>query len=73
MGGTEKPSEQVALSGAEVVVCSGMGGRARSMLESKGIETFVGAGGNVSHAVDMWRAGKLERASEQNACRDHRH
>jgi len=73
MGGTGKPSEQVSVAGAEVVVCSGLGQRARSMLESRGIDIFVGANGNVSQAVELWRSGKLQKASDQNACKDHRH
>ncbi len=73
MGGTGKPPEQIAQTGAKVLVCSGLGPRAISMLESFGIEVYVGASGSVRQAMDLWRAGKLQRASDENACREHRH
>src|SRR4030042_3367328 len=59
MGGTGKPPEQIAQTGAKVLVCSGLGPRAISMLESYGIEVYIGAYGNVRQAVDLWRSGKL--------------
>jgi predicted Fe-Mo cluster-binding NifX family protein len=43
------------------------------MFESYGIEVFVGAQGTARQAVEMWRTGKLQKASDENACRDHRH
>ena len=73
MGGSGKPPEQIAQTGAKVLLCSGLGPRAIDMLESSGIEVYVGAHGNVKNAIDMWRSGKLEKASRQNACRDHQH
>lgn len=73
MGGSGKPPEQIAQTGAQVLVCSGLGPRAIGMFESYGIEVYVGAYGSVRQAVDLWRAGKLQMASDENACKAHRH
>jgi len=73
MGGSGKPPEQIAQTGAQVLVCSGLGPRAIGLFESYGIEVYVGAQGTAREAVMMWRAGQLQRASDENACRDHRH
>ncbi|MGQ9588143.1 MAG: NifB/NifX family molybdenum-iron cluster-binding protein [Thermoplasmata archaeon] len=73
MGGMGKPPEQIAQAGAQVLVCSGLGPRAISMFESYGIEVYVGAQGSVRQAIEMWRSGRLQRATDENACREHRH
>lgn len=73
MGGTGKPPEQIAQSGANVLVCSGLGPRAIGMFESYGIEVYVGAVGSARDAIEMWRSGRLQRASDVNACKEHRH
>ncbi|MBN1677045.1 MAG: NifB/NifX family molybdenum-iron cluster-binding protein [Candidatus Thermoplasmatota archaeon] len=73
MGGMGKPPEHIISTGSEVLVCSELGPRAIGMFESYGVEVFVGARGTVREAVELWRQGKLERASDVNACREHRH
>lgn len=73
MGGTGKPPEQIAQTGAQILICSGLGPRAIGMFESYGIEVYVGAQGSARQAVEMWRAGKLQKASDENACKEHRH
>ena len=71
MGGTGKPPELIAQTGAQVLICSGLGPRAIEMLGSHGIQVYVGASGTVKEAVKMWKDGRLEPATEQNACKDH--
>jgi predicted Fe-Mo cluster-binding NifX family protein len=73
MGGTGKPPEQIAQTGAQVLICTGLGPRAIEMLVSYGIQVYVGAHGTVKDAIDMWKDGRLEPATEQNACKDHHH
>lgn len=73
MGGMGKPSEHVARAGAEIVICSGLGPKAIDVLKSSGIEVYVGAKGTVREAIQMWRDGKLEKASKDTACREHHH
>lgn len=73
MGGAGKPPEQILRTGAHVLVCSGLGPRAIDMFESYGIEVYVGATGSARDAVEMWRSGRLQMATDENACKEHRH
>jgi predicted Fe-Mo cluster-binding NifX family protein len=73
MGGTGKPPEQIAKTGAQVLICSGLGPRAIDLLTSYGIEVYVGACGSVREAIEMFRSGKLRAASSETACKEHRH
>ncbi len=73
MGGTGKPPEQIAKTGAKVLLCSGLGPKAVAMFESMEIAVYVGALGSVSDAIKLWEGGKLESATPDNACRDHHH
>lgn len=73
MGGLGKPPEHIAKTGAKVLVCSGLGPKAIDMLQSLGVQVFVGASGTVKDAVQMWRDGKLQSASHEVACKEHSH
>jgi predicted Fe-Mo cluster-binding NifX family protein len=73
MGGVGKPPEHIARTGAKVLLCSGLGPRAVAMFESYGISVYVGACGTVRETIQMWREGKLEQATMDNACKEHRH
>jgi len=72
-GGTGKPPEQIKKLNADVVVCRGLGPNAIRMLDSYGIGVFVGATGFAKDAVEMHLSGKLAKATEETACRDHHH
>jgi len=43
------------------------------MLQSLGVQVFVGASGTVEEAVRMWRDGKLQAATHDIACKEHHH
>lgn len=73
MGGFGKPPEKLAEAGAEVMLCSALGPRAIRVFEQLGIEVYVGATGTVSQAIEMWRSGKLQMATDENACKMHKH
>jgi predicted Fe-Mo cluster-binding NifX family protein len=73
MGGSGKPPEQIAQTGAQVLLCTGLGPRAIELLDSYGIQVYVGAHGIVKEAIKMWKDGLLEPASDSNACKDHQH
>jgi predicted Fe-Mo cluster-binding NifX family protein len=73
MGGTGKPPEQIAKTGAKVLICSGLGPKAIDMLVSFGVEVYVGAYGTVGEAIQQWKEGKLSLADAQNACKEHHH
>ncbi len=73
MGGSGKPPEIMHREGADVMLCSGLGARAVQMFNYFGIEVFVGANGSVRDAIALWRAGKLQEATDATACREGRH
>ena len=73
MGGSRLPPELMLEYGVDVMICSSLGPRAIRMFEQFGIEVYVGASGKVREAVQAWQAGKLQQATDENACRMHRH
>ena len=73
MGGVGLPPELMARAGVQVMLCSGLGPRAIQMFEEYGIEVYVGADGTVTDAIQAWRRGLLQVATDKNACEMHRH
>jgi predicted Fe-Mo cluster-binding NifX family protein len=73
MGGSGYPPEILANAGVKVMLCRGLGPRAINMFEQYGIEVYVGASGTVRDAIQAWQAGRLNVATDENACRMHRH
>ncbi len=78
MGGHVDPPEIMAREGVNVMVCQGLGRRAINMFEDLGIDVYIGASGTVREAVDTFKQGKLQKASESDGCgkhafRDHHH
>jgi len=73
MGGTGLPSQMIADADVDVVLCSGLGSGAITMFEQSGIEVYVGAQGTVREAIQAWQSGRLQMATDENACKMHRH
>ena len=73
MGGEGYPPEIMARQGVEVMLCSGLGPRAIALFEQLGIEVYVGAYGTVRETIQAWQAGRLQMATDENACKAHRH
>jgi predicted Fe-Mo cluster-binding NifX family protein len=73
MGGVGKPPQLLMEHGAHTMLCSGLGPRAVHMFESYGIRVFVGASGTVQDSIDLWKEGILQEATDENACKMHRH
>jgi len=73
MGGSGFPPEIMAREGVHVMLCSGLGPRAVNMFEQHSIEVYVGASGTVKDAIQAWQAGKLQVATDENACKEHQH
>jgi predicted Fe-Mo cluster-binding NifX family protein len=71
MGGTGYPPELLANAGVNVMVCGGLGRRAIMMFEEMGIRVYVGASGTVRAAIEMFQAGSLAEATDENACQQH--
>ena len=73
MGGSGYPPEIIAQSGAEVLICGGLGRRAVAMFEELGIMVYVGASGTIKDAIKMYKTGRLQAATDENACAGHGH
>ncbi len=71
MGGRGYPTELLHQAGVEVMLCGGLGRRAIMMFEEMGIHVFVGAQGTVEDTLALWREGRLQEATDENACRQH--
>jgi predicted Fe-Mo cluster-binding NifX family protein len=71
MGGSGYPPEIISRTGAEAMICSGLGRRAIGMFQELGIMVYVGAYGTVRDALKMWEGGQLQPATDENACRQH--
>lgn len=71
MGGRGHPPEIMAREGVNIMVCRGLGRRAIMMFEELGIDVYIGASGTVRDAVELFKQGKLQKASESDACGKH--
>ena len=70
-GGQGYPPEIMAREGVNVMICQGLGRRAISMFEQMGIDVYIGASGTVKDAVEAFKQGILQKASEGDACAQH--
>lgn len=68
-GGSKTPAEIIIDSGADVLICGGLGIKAISMLHDDEIEVFSGASGKVRDVIKEWKIGFLPIANE-NVCRN---
>ena len=73
-GGMGYPPEHLVRAKVDVMVCGGLGQRAIQMFEQFGIEVYVGASPmeTVGAAIKKYQSGKLQMATDENACREHR-
>lgn len=72
-GGMGKPPEIIAMERVDAVLCAGLGPRAIQMFEQKGIMVYVGAFGTVRETIQAFQNGLLQPATDENACKQHRH
>lgn len=56
-------AQNVAETGAKAILTGHCGPKAFSVLTAAGIEIFVGVTGSVEQAIEAWKSGKLEKAS----------
>ena len=71
MGGQGYPPEIIAGTGADTLLCAGLGRRAIVMLQEYGIRVYIGASGTVKEAIAMLDANQLQLATQDNACAQH--
>jgi predicted Fe-Mo cluster-binding NifX family protein len=73
MGGRGLPPDVISQWNVDIMLCGGLGRRAIMLFEQYGIMVYVGARGKVSDAIQMWKDGQLQPATDENACRQHAH
>lgn len=71
MGGSGLPGEILVQLGIDVLLCSGLGRRAIGILNQNGIEVCAGVSGTARAAIEAWKAGRLSKASDKDACQKH--
>jgi len=71
MGGVGVAPELLAKERVDILVCSNLGPRAVQMFQSFGIKVYIGAFGRVRDALEAWKKGFLQEASEFVACPEH--
>ena len=71
MGGQGNPPEIMVREGVNAMICHGLGRRAIAMFEEFGIDVYIGASGTVKDAVEAFKQGTLQKASEGDACEQH--
>ncbi len=62
-GGGRTPAQTLVGLGIDALICSGIGPRAISFLESLGIKVYYGASGTVRDVIENFKAGKLQEIS----------
>ena len=70
-GGMAKTPEIIRDAGVDVILVSGIGPRAIQMFEQMGIRVFVGATGTAGDALEAFRSGALQEATDKDACAAH--
>jgi predicted Fe-Mo cluster-binding NifX family protein len=69
-GGTKTPAEIIAESGANILICGGLGSKAVLILTQRGITIFSGASGTVEDVIKQWKLGKLSLADGSSCPED---
>ena len=67
-GGAVNPATAAKETGADAIVCTGLGIKALRYFSTAGIEVYTGAEGTVRDVCESFRNGKLPRANEESAC-----
>ena len=70
-GGKGKPPELLKDKNIDILLCGGLGPNAIKQFENFGIEVYVGAKGTVEETIDLFKAGELSMATDENACKEH--
>jgi predicted Fe-Mo cluster-binding NifX family protein len=73
MGGRGLPPELLANEGVNTMLAAGLGMKAIMLFQELGIMVYVGAQGTVEDTIKLWQDGKLQAATEEDACKDHGH
>jgi len=72
-GGIGLPPELMKKHGANILLCQGLGPRALTLCKEFGITVFVGRAGSVSEMFELWKNKKINQATDNDVCAEHRH
>ena len=72
MGGKGLPPEILKENNIDVLLCRGLGPRAVIMCQSFGIDVYVHPSKTVKEIFSLWKDNRLEKATEEDACQEHR-
>lgn len=72
MGGIGLPPELMKKHNANVLLCKGLGSRALNLCKELGIEVYVNHSETVRNIFEMWKNNKLQRASSEDVCEEHK-
>lgn len=72
-GGKIQSPELLKNQKIDVLLCKALGPNAIKLFEQFGIQVFIGAKKSVSKTIDLFHSGKLTMATNENACKAHRH
>jgi predicted Fe-Mo cluster-binding NifX family protein len=72
MGGQGLPPELMKEHNADVLLCRGLGPRALTLCEEFGIEVYVQQAETVKDIFEMWKNNKLQKASSEDVCEEHK-
>ncbi len=72
MGGQGLPPELMKKHKASVLLCRGLGPRALNLCREFDIEVYVNQAETVRDIFEMWKNNKLQKASFEDVCEEHK-
>ena len=72
MGGVGLPPELMKKHSANVLLCRGLGPRALNLCKDFGIEVYVQQAETVKEIFELWKNNKLQKASPEDVCEEHK-
>jgi predicted Fe-Mo cluster-binding NifX family protein len=72
MGGHGLPPTLMKKYGADVLLCGSLGPRALDLCRELGIEVFVDEAQTVGDFFTKWKNNKLNKASSEDVCAEHK-
>ena len=73
MGGFGEPPDILIDRQIDILLCTEIGSGAIKKFEDMGVEVYVGARGTIDETIDLYNAGQLEMATDENACKEQQH
>ncbi|OYT56873.1 MAG: dinitrogenase iron-molybdenum cofactor biosynthesis protein [Candidatus Aenigmatarchaeota archaeon] len=72
MGGTGLPPEFLKKHDIDILLCQGIGPNAVELCQRLGIAVYTSQAKTVKEIFDLWKSGKLEKATREDSCNEHK-